>query len=56
MQTYSEDSNEDFVACDECDMWIHFKCTGVAQDKLATMEKYVCPLCKKKKTAGSAGV
>ncbi|CDW83044.1 histone-lysine n-methyltransferase mll3 [Stylonychia lemnae] len=53
-KAYSQDSNEDFIQCDECQDWIHAACDGFDSDKLAKMnedEKYVCPICKKKKEA-----
>ena len=53
MKAYSEDSNENFVACDSCEQWIHAKCDNIDQDKLKrlekTGEKYICPICRKKR-------
>ena len=51
MTAYSEDSNEDFVQCDSCELWIHAKCDSINKEKLARLEqndeKYLCPLCRK---------
>jgi hypothetical protein len=50
----SEDSSESFVQCDECEHWIHARCDNIDAAKLAKLEsnleeKYVCPLCRKKR-------
>lgn len=53
MQAYSEDSDEVFVACDECELWIHAKCDGITKEKLQELEQkdsqYFCPICRKKR-------
>eukprot|EP00347_Sterkiella_histriomuscorum_P003810 403362853 len=57
-KSYSQDSNEDFIQCDECQDWIHAACDGFDSEKLAKMkddEKYSCPICKKSKDGKSIG-
>ena len=53
MKAYTEDSTESFIQCDSCEIWIHARCDGIDTEKLAKLEendeKYVCPICRKKK-------
>ena len=38
-----------YIGCDYCDGWYHGKCVGIQKRSEASIIKYMCPLCAKRK-------
>ncbi|PON48069.1 Alfin [Trema orientale] len=40
-----------WICCDVCDKWFHGKCVGITEASAKHIDKYMCPLCKRRKRA-----
>ncbi|XP_045023370.1 PHD finger protein ALFIN-LIKE 6-like [Daphnia magna] len=38
--------NQDWIGCDNCNRWFHFRCAKIKKSDYKKEDPYVCPLCK----------
>jgi hypothetical protein len=38
------------IGCDVCDEWFHLDCVGLTLNEAQSIDRYVCPLCKHRKS------